>query len=978
VAEIARLRGPNTVVSLRRRGSTTDGRAGTQVFTVRGVAPVPIAWWRAALVGLVVLAALTAVKLAIPAIGRPTPFLTFFVAVLVAAWQGGLIAGVVLTVASAITGYAFFIAGSPNLSWVTIASQLTVFGLEGLGITWLSALAGQDRRRAMEAMHETRDAVGLLEGVLDALDVGVTVQDAKGTLVYANAAAAHSLGHDDSAKLRATPAGRMLDRFDVFDTSGAPFPLDRLPGRALLRQRSPVDVVVQLRERGGSGAVRYAQICARAIRADDGALRFAVNTFRDVTEARRQQDAIRTSREWFSTALHSIGDAVIATDAGGRITFVNPMAESLTGWTAADAERRPLAEVFAILDEDTRQTVESPVEKVIHEGTIVGLANHTILVRKDGTEIAIDDSAAPIRGSDGGLVGVVLVFRDVTSARREAIRRELLARATEQLASSLDYEATLVALVRLAVPKYADWAAVDMLEDGQTRRLAVEHVDPLKVQWVQEVARRYPPDPNATSGVPAILRTGKAEHMPEIPAALLEAAAADDEHRRIIQALQLRSYIGVPLIVEGKPVGVISLVMAESRRVYDEADLAFAIDLADRAAVAVHNARLFRAVEQARAEAVLASRAKDDFLAMLGHELRNPLAPILTALELMKLQPSPRDVERARQVIERQVRGMVRLVDDLLDVSRIAHGRIELTHERVELAELVSKGLEVAGPAIEQRRHRVEVEVEPGLLVDADPLRLVQVIANLLNNAAKYTEPGGQISVQGRAEGHEVVLRVRDSGVGISPEMLPRVFDVFVQQPQALDRAQGGLGLGLTIVKSIVELHGGRVAAHSEGLGRGSELVVVLPAASATPAPRRSPTPEPLPSPAGGAMRVLLVDDDPDALDMLAELLKILGYEPYTATDGPSALAVARAVRPSVALLDIGLPEIDGFELGRRLRATPGLEGIELVALTGYGQPSDGERSAAAGFAAHLVKPVGIAEIRRVLGEIAQLVPDPR
>jgi PAS domain S-box-containing protein len=783
-----------------------------------------------------VLIVLTEIKLAIPAIGRPTPFLTYLVAILVAAWQGGLRVGVGMTAVSAVCGYHWFIAGTPSLVWSTIVTQVVVFCLEGVVISWLAARSRDERGRTLAAANETRDAIGLLEGVLDALDVGVTVQDDKGTLVYTNAAAAQSLGHAGSAALRSTPASRMLERFDVLDTRGDPFPLDRLPGRALLAGRKAEDVLVQLRERGG-GEPRFAQLGARAIRGEGGALRFVVNTLRDVTEARRQQDAVRTSREWFSTALRSIGDAVIATDASGRVTFMNPVAEALTGWSSAAADGHPLSEVFAILDEGTRATVESPVDKVIREGTVVGLANHTVLVRKDGSELAIDDSAAPIRGSEGVLVGVVLVFRDVTPARRERLRRDFLERATETLASSLDYETTLATLARLAVPQIADWAAVDMLEDGQTRRLAVAHVDPAKLQWVDEIGQRYPPDPDATSGVPQILRTGEAEWMAEIPTALLEGAAVDEEHLQIIRELQLRSYIGVPLTIGGRPVGVITLVMAESRRTYDAADLAFAIALADRAAVAVENARLFRAVEQARAEAVLASRAKDDFFAMLGHELRNPLAPILTSLELMKLQPSEEDVERARQVIERQVRAMVRLVDDLLDVSRIVHGRIELFREQAELAELVTRGLEVASPSITQRRHHVAVSVAPGLLVEVDPLRMVQVITNLLNNAAKYTEQGGHITVRGERVGSEVVLHVRDDGVGISPEMLPRIFDVFVQQPQALDRAQGGLGLGLTIAKSLVELHGGRLTAYSEGLGRGSELVVRLPAAPAPAEP---------------------------------------------------------------------------------------------------------------------------------------------
>jgi CheY-like chemotaxis protein len=313
---------------------------------------------------------------------------------------------------------------------------------------------------------------------------------------------------------------------------------------------------------------------------------------------------------------------------------------------------------------------------------------------------------------------------------------------------------------------------------------------------------------------------------------------------------------------------------------------------------------------------------------------------------------------------------MAHLVDDLLDVSRITHGRVELIAERIEIASVVDKGLEVAAPLLLQGRHRTELQIEPGLVVVGDPQRLVQVFTNLLTNAAKYSEQDGRITIVGERDGDHVVVRVRDTGVGIAPEMLPHIFDVFVQQPQAIDRAQGGLGLGLAIVKGLVELHGGRVTAHSEGASQGSEFVVRLPAAPPVTAAHEAAARPPEPTATGPTTRVLLVDDNVDALEMLAELLRALGCETYTAADSDSALALAREVRPAIALLDIGMPLVDGYELARLLRAEPGLEGIELVALTGYGQPSDPARSTAANFAAHLVKPVGIEEIRRVLGSV--------
>jgi signal transduction histidine kinase/CheY-like chemotaxis protein len=445
----------------------------------------------------------------------------------------------------------------------------------------------------------------------------------------------------------------------------------------------------------------------------------------------------------------------------------------------------------------------------------------------------------------------------------------------------------------------------------------------------------------------------------------LVAAARDEEHLRLIRRLALRSYIAVPLATDGSIAGVLTLAMAESGREFDERDLELASALADRAGLAVNHARLFAAANAARSEAEQANRAKDEFLAMLGHELRNPLAPILTALQLMKLR-TPTAIERERSVLERQVRHVVRLVDDLLDVSRIASGKIELSREAVALSDTVAEALELAGPLLHERRHEVMTDVARTLCVDGDPVRLAQVVSNLISNAAKYTEPGGRIEITGAREGEEVVLRVRDNGVGLHPELLPRVFDLFVQGGQSLDRAKGGLGLGLAIVRSVVELHGGRVFAESDGPGQGSEFRVVLPALDVR-SPVRERTPASAAARRTAGVRVLIVDDNEDALELLAEALTMSGYETHTAADAATAITRAEALVPDVALLDIGLPAMDGYQLARRLRETAGLEKLKLVAVTGYGRAADKERARTAGFDEHLVKPISVDEVQRVV-----------
>jgi PAS domain S-box-containing protein len=368
---------------------------------------------------------------------------------------------------------------------------------------------------------------------------------------------------------------------------------------------------------------------------------------------------------------------------------------------------------------------------------------------------------------------------------------------------------------------------------------------------------------------------------------------------------------------------------------------------------------------QARAEAEAANRAKDEFLAMLGHELRNPLAPILTALQLMGLREGAEATQKERAVIDRQVRHLVRLVDDLLDVSRIARGKVELTREVTELSKVVAQAVEMASPLLEERRHNLKLSVpRSGMPVYGDVVRLSQVLQNLITNAAKYTEPGGHIEVRARTIGREVELRVIDNGIGIAAEMLPQVFDMFVQGRQALDRAQGGLGLGLTIVRTIVELHDGRVAVHSDGIGRGSEFIVTLPAAQALAPPQsqRQSTNRPL---TGALLRALIVDDNHDARSLMADALQAFGYEVRSAADGPQAIVVAQEFKPHVVLLDLGLPVMDGYEVAERLRAS-GVSAM-TVAVTGYGQETDRARSAAAGFAAHFVKPVDLEELKSTL-----------
>ena len=361
----------------------------------------------------------------------------------------------------------------------------------------------------------------------------------------------------------------------------------------------------------------------------------------------------------------------------------------------------------------------------------------------------------------------------------------------------------------------------------------------------------------------------------------------------------------------------------------------------------------------ARKAAEQANRTKDEFLAMLGHELRNPLAPIVSAIQLLKLRGDKRSV-REHQVIERQVKQMIHLVDDLLDVSRISRGKIELKRAPMDLRDSLAKATEVAIPLFERKHQNFEVEVpDYPLIVEGDDTRLTQVFANLLNNAAKYTEDGGRIVLTVRHDRTHIIVEVRDTGIGIEPALLPRVFELFVQGYQDADRAEGGLGIGLTLVRSLVKLHGGEVEARSAGARAGSTFIVRLPAADQPLelAPESSAATAVAP---GQGRRILVVDDNEDARMLLVEILATFGHSVRSAADGPAALALLEEFKPDVAILDIGLPGMDGYELATRIRRMPEHGKLRLLALTGYGQPEDAASTREAGFDVHLVKPIDI------------------
>jgi signal transduction histidine kinase/CheY-like chemotaxis protein len=543
-------------------------------------------------------------------------------------------------------------------------------------------------------------------------------------------------------------------------------------------------------------------------------------------------------------------------------------------------------------------------------------------------------------------------------------RRSLfLAHAGAILTSSLDFGSTLASVAAAAVPQVADWCIVELeKERDRDHPAAVAHVDPSKTGLLRELRLRFRAA-DQKLGIRAVLRTDKSELYPSISSESIREILRSDP--KFAEFYVQTSAMVVPISARGQTLGAILLVSTRADRLYGDVDLAMAEELGRRAGIAVDNARLFEEARQA-------DRLKDEFLAMLGHELRNPLTPIVTALDLMNLHGG--EAFRAeRNTISHQVRHVVRLVDDLLDVSRVTRGKIQLQREVLEATGAIASAIETTSPLFEQRSQRLTVTVpESGLLLFADQGRLSQAISNLLTNASKYTEPHGAIWLTACQENGEVAIRVRDTGIGIAPEALPTVFDLFVQAAGSIDRSNGGLGIGLTVVRSLVELHGGTVSAESKGIGHGSEFVIRLPRATSVEAKRAPVAEAPLPRKTAGARsrRVLLVDDNPDIAHALAQILEALGCVTRVAYDGPSAISAAASFEPELALLDIGLPVMDGYELARRLRRMAATSTTRLVAVTGYGQLSDRQRSHEAGFDEHIVKPFALDTIQEILARL--------
>ncbi|MFM9924416.1 ATP-binding protein [Variovorax sp. H27-G14] len=551
-----------------------------------------------------------------------------------------------------------------------------------------------------------------------------------------------------------------------------------------------------------------------------------------------------------------------------------------------------------------------------------------------------------------------------TAAQAAQLRLERLVSASAALSRSLEEDSTLQAIAEVIVPDVADLCRIDLLDaHGVLQRKLTHHADPARGAQIAAMvgARQAPAD--VPGFFPWAIATGQTYlHNLDEPGLL---DAAHPQLREFMQGLEITAACVVPLVARGRTIGAMAILQDRSKRRFGPEDGALIGELAQRAALALDNVRLLTRAREAQAQAEVASKAKDEFLAMLGHELRNPLAPISLALTLIERRDHTA-FPRERQIIERQVKHLSRLVDDLLDISRIVSGKIVLRPERIDLRDTVAKALELTLPALQARTHMPHVSLPAApVAVQGDPLRLAQIVGNLLNNAAKFTRPDERIDITLRTHEGHAELTVADAGIGIAPALLAQVFERFVQGEQQLQRAAGGLGLGLAIARSLVRLHGGTIAAHSEGPGQGSRFTVRLPLARDEAPAALSPVAAP--ADARARLRLLLVDDNRDALVVLADWFTLEGHEVRTAESAERALELLQAESFDAGIFDVGLPAMSGHDLARRVRADARSRGMVLLALTGYGQESDRGKALDAGFDAHFAKPPDLARIQDAL-----------
>ncbi len=773
--------------------------------------------------------------------------------------------------------------------------------------------------------------------------VGMTLADLSGRFLEANRAFCSLTGH---------PEGE-LRRLDIADVL---HPDDRARGLALLGRLLDGEVPrfeVERRYLRKGGGSAWARDSVAAVRDAEGRPAGILTLTEDVSGRKRAEAERRESEERYRMLAENVQQLFWTCLPDGRCDYLSHQWVDYTG--IPEADQLGLAWADRVIHPDDRDRAVRAWMAAVEDRGDYDLEYR--IRRADGAYRWFKTRGTPIRDGRGAIVQWFGTCTDIDSqvraeeaTRRQAAQLRGLAEVGARVSVAHDVRSVLGIVAEEARRLIGSDRAAIGLDGAAWHGPALTSVADAPGPRASTPADA-PPAADAP-GLPALVRSARRPVRlgPEVLRDLREAGRAGTGAGG---PPPRRGWLAAPLIGrDGRDLGLIELSDKDDGD-FTEDDESLVVQLAQMAAVAVENAGLYQELREK-------DRRKDEFLAMLAHELRNPLAAIGNAVQVTTRSGSGDGAAWSTEVIGRQVRNLSRLIDDLLDVSRITRGKIRLRRERIDADAAIRGAVESARPLIADRGHELSVDSGPGLWLDADPTRLEQVVANLLNNAAKYTEGRGHIGLSARREGGEVVIRVVDDGVGIPPDSLARMFELFAQADRSLARSEGGLGIGLTLVRSLAEMHGGSVVARSEGPGLGSEFVVRLPAAEGGPPPAAMAPGGPAgrPEADGRASRVLVVDDNVDTARGMARLLGLLGHDVTVVHTGPDALEAARRCAPEYVLLDIGLPGMDGYEVASRLRLEDGTRGATIVAVSGYGQDDDRRRSKRAGFDHHLVKPI--------------------
>ncbi|HYP01862.1 MAG TPA: PAS domain S-box protein [Pyrinomonadaceae bacterium] len=683
---------------------------------------------------------------------------------------------------------------------------------------------------------------------------------------------------------------------------------------------------------------------------EGGALMRVWGTQRDISERKRVEEELR---HWEQICQHAGWGVAMGDPATGTLKALNPAFARMHGYTVEELIGRPLADTFA---PEERPKLDEHIRAVAERGHHIYESMH---IRKDGTRFPVLADVTAFKDEHGNVLYRAANIQDITERRRAEEAERFLADATTIFTSSLEYEQTLASVARRAVPYVADYCLVHMLEeDGSIRRMIVAHQDPAREAAWRDMQRRFPLDLNTPHTIAKVLRTGRAEIFSAVSDELMQQVIRNPVEISMLKEFDIKASMIVPLVARGRTIGALTFISSESARHYTDDDLALATELARRAAFAIDNARLYRRAQEA-------NRAKDEFLATLSHELRTPLTPIIGWVHMMGTgQLTPADITHGLAVISKNSQSLSRLINDLLDMSAILSGKMRIDTLPVSLDATVKEAIETVRPQAAKQGIKIELAPCAGLeevFVSGDRMRLVQVFWNLLTNAVKFSPDNSRVKVICEMAGgaQSVLIHIEDEGEGIRPEFLPHVFERFRQQDMSTTKMHGGLGIGLALVKSFIEAHGGTVAASSAGEGRGSRFTVLLPllqtqaVASAAPHIPAEATCE-----IESACHALLIEDAPDTLEMLRVAFEVRGFRTSACATPEEALAIAANEHFDIIISDIGLPDIDGYELLRRLRSeTPRLRDVPALALTGYAAQKDVDAALAAGFSAHLAKP---------------------